>query len=79
VVEKSTLPVRTAEAMERILSSNDKGLEFDVISNPEFMAEGTAVKDMQHPDRVLVGGRPTPSGSRRSSTSSRTGCHASAT
>jgi len=64
VVEKSTLPVRTAEAMERILSSNDKGLEFDVISNPEFMAEGTAVKDMQHPDRVLVGGRPTPSGQR---------------
>ena len=64
VVEKSTLPVRTAEAMERILSSNDKGLEFDVISNPEFMAEGTAVRDMQHPDRVLVGGRPTPSGQR---------------
>ena len=64
VVEKSTLPVRTAEAMERILSSNDKGLAFDVISNPEFMAEGTAVKDMEHPDRVLIGGRPTPSGQR---------------
>lgn len=62
VVEKSTLPVRTAEAMERILNSNDKGLFFDVVSNPEFLAEGTAIKDMENPDRVLVGGRETPSG-----------------
>jgi len=62
VVEKSTLPVRTAEAMERILNSNEKGLFFDVVSNPEFLAEGTAVEDMQKPDRVLVGGRQTPSG-----------------
>jgi UDPglucose 6-dehydrogenase len=62
VVEKSTLPVRTAEAMERILNSNEKGLFFDVVSNPEFLAEGTAVEDMQQPDRVLVGGRQTPSG-----------------
>ena len=60
VVEKSTLPVRTAEAMERILNSN--GLRFDVISNPEFLAEGTAIRDMQNPDRVLVGGRETASG-----------------
>jgi UDPglucose 6-dehydrogenase len=62
VVEKSTLPVRTAEAMERILNSNEKGLFFDVVSNPEFLAEGTAVDDMRNPDRVLIGGRQTPSG-----------------
>ena len=62
VVEKSTLPVRTAEAMERILNSNGNGLHFDVLSNPEFLAEGTAVRDMQNPDRVLIGGRETESG-----------------
>jgi UDPglucose 6-dehydrogenase len=62
VVEKSTLPVRAAEAMERILNSNDKGLYFDVVSNPEFLAEGTAIRDMEEPDRVLVGGHNTPSG-----------------
>jgi UDPglucose 6-dehydrogenase len=62
VVEKSTLPVRTAEAMEYILNSNNKGITFDVLSNPEFLAEGTAVNDMQNPDRVLIGGRDTPSG-----------------
>jgi len=62
VVEKSTLPVRTSEAMERILNSNDKGLFFDVISNPEFLAEGTAIRDMEDPDRVLIGGRETDSG-----------------
>ena len=55
VIEKSTLPVRTAEAMHRILESNDKGLHFDVISNPEFMAEGTAIDDLENPDRVLIG------------------------
>jgi len=62
IVEKSTLPVRTAEAMERILNSNEKGLHFDVLSNPEFLAEGTAVRDMENPDRILVGGRQTESG-----------------
>ena len=62
VVEKSTLPVRTAEAMERILDSNSKGLHFDVVSNPEFLAEGTAIRDMEEPDRVLIGGRETSSG-----------------
>lgn len=62
VVEKSTLPVRTAEAMERILNSNNRGLHFDVISNPEFLAEGTAIRDMENPDRVLIGGRETESG-----------------
>lgn len=62
VVEKSTLPVRTAEAMENILNSNDRGLHFDVLSNPEFLAEGTAIEDMHNPDRVLIGAHPTPSG-----------------
>ncbi|MBU8902676.1 MAG: nucleotide sugar dehydrogenase, partial [Victivallales bacterium] len=55
VIEKSTLPVRTAEAMHRILQSNIKGLNFDIISNPEFMAEGTAIDDLQSPGRVLIG------------------------
>lgn len=62
VVEKSTLPVRTAEAMRRILQSNTKGLNFDIISNPEFMAEGTAVSDLQNPDRVLIGALETSAG-----------------
>jgi UDPglucose 6-dehydrogenase len=62
VVEKSTLPVRTAEAMERIFHSQDRGLQFDVVSNPEFLSEGTAIRDMENPDRVLIGARDTPSG-----------------
>jgi len=62
VVEKSTLPVRTAEAMERILHSQDRGLQFEVVSNPEFLAEGTAIRDMEDPDRVLIGARDTPGG-----------------
>ncbi len=62
VVEKSTLPVRTAEAMERILNGNGKGVRFDVLSNPEFLAEGSAVKDLEHPDRVLIGSHETPEG-----------------
>lgn len=64
VVEKSTLPVRTAQAMERILNSNGKGLRFDVLSNPEFLAEGTAIKDLESPDRVLIGSHETPEGRR---------------
>lgn len=56
VVEKSTLPVRTAEAVKRILESAGNGATFDVLSNPEFLAEGTAVKDLLNPDRVLIGG-----------------------
>lgn len=63
VVEKSTVPVRTAEAMERILHAGG-GVAFDVLSNPEFLAEGTAVRDMENPDRVLIGGRDTESGRR---------------
>ncbi|MDD4817078.1 MAG: nucleotide sugar dehydrogenase [Victivallaceae bacterium] len=62
VVEKSTLPVRTAQAMSRILQSNRKHLKFPVVSNPEFLAEGTAINDLQHPDRVLIGGLETPEG-----------------
>ncbi len=62
VVEKSTLPVRTARAMERILHSRDKGIHFVVLSNPEFLAEGTAIRDLENPDRVLIGGPQTPEG-----------------
>ncbi|MEO1615564.1 MAG: UDP-glucose 6-dehydrogenase [Planctomycetota bacterium] len=56
VVEKSTLPVRTAEAVKRILSNTENGATFDVLSNPEFLAEGTAIEDLLEPDRVLIGG-----------------------
>ena len=56
VVEKSTLPVRTAEAMARILHSGNSETQFSVVSNPEFLAEGTAIDDLENPDRVLIGG-----------------------
>ncbi len=56
IVEKSTLPVRTAEAVSRILTSSGNGATFEVLSNPEFLAEGTAVEDLLKPDRVLIGG-----------------------
>ncbi len=62
IVEKSTLPVRTAEAMERVLHSGDNEVHFEVLSNPEFLAEGTAVSDLEDPDRVLIGGHETDSG-----------------
>jgi len=62
IVEKSTLPVKTALAMERILTSQENDTHFDVVSNPEFLAEGTAVKDLEDPDRVLIGSRETQSG-----------------
>lgn len=62
IVEKSTLPVKTALAMERILKSNDSHVHFEVLSNPEFLAEGTAIRDLENPDRVLVGSRLTESG-----------------
>ncbi len=61
-VEKSTVPVRTAEAVERILHSGANPVRFEVLSNPEFMAEGTAIDDLANPSRVLIGGRETPSG-----------------
>ncbi|MBW2096436.1 MAG: nucleotide sugar dehydrogenase, partial [Deltaproteobacteria bacterium] len=59
VVEKSTLPVKTSLAMERILSGGNDQVYFDVVSNPEFLAEGTAIKDLETPDRVLVGSHET--------------------
>lgn len=62
VVEKSTIPVRTAEAMRTILESNSLSGMFQVLSNPEFLAEGTAVQDMENPDRILIGGDQTPEG-----------------
>jgi UDPglucose 6-dehydrogenase len=64
VIEKSTLPVKTAQTMENILNANEKKIRFEVISNPEFLAEGTAVKDLLEPDRVLIGSRETPEGLR---------------
>jgi UDPglucose 6-dehydrogenase len=62
IVEKSTLPVRTADAMERILNANDKGIHFEVLSNPEFLAEGSAIEDLENPDRVLIGSKLTGAG-----------------
>ena len=62
IVEKSTIPVKTAEAIITILRANSKSGQFDVLSNPEFLAEGTAVEDLTCPDRVLIGGEQTPSG-----------------
>jgi UDPglucose 6-dehydrogenase len=62
IVEKSTLPVRTAEAMERILKASNRGIKFEVVSNPEFLAEGSAIPDLLEPDRVLIGAHQTPEG-----------------
>ncbi len=64
VIEKSTLPVKTALAMERILNSNHHGIAFDVLSNPEFLAEGSAVRDLESPDRILIGSEQTEEGLR---------------
>ncbi|WP_396191190.1 UDP-glucose 6-dehydrogenase [Flavobacterium sp.] len=62
VVEKSTLPVRTAEAIKNILDHTGNGVQFQILSNPEFLAEGTAVEDLLAPDRVLIGGDTSPEG-----------------
>jgi UDPglucose 6-dehydrogenase len=62
IVEKSTIPVKTAEAILTILRSNSSHGEFQVLSNPEFLAEGTAVADLLEPDRILIGGERTPAG-----------------
>ena len=56
VIEKSTLPVRTAEALKNILNNTGNGVNYQILSNPEFLAEGTAVDDLMNPDRVLIGG-----------------------
>lgn len=62
VVEKSTLPVRTASAIKDILDNTGNGVNFQILSNPEFLAEGTAVEDLFAPDRVLIGGDTTTEG-----------------
>ncbi len=62
IVEKSTLPVRTAEALKSILNNTGNGVQFQILSNPEFLAEGTAVPDLLSPDRVLIGGETSPEG-----------------
>jgi len=64
VVEKSTVPVRTAEAIEKILchNTNSKGIKYQILSNPEFLSEGTAIQDFLNPDRVLIGGSQCPEG-----------------
>ena len=62
VIEKSTLPVRTAEKIKEILEENSKNIHFEILSNPEFLAEGTAIQDLFKSDRVLIGGEQTESG-----------------
>ena len=64
VVEKSTVPVRTAEAIARILNTGNDERRFYILSNPEFLAEGSAMHDLEEPDRVLIGAEPTPEGQR---------------
>ena len=59
VVEKSTVPIKTAEKIKEILDQNHKGISFEILSNPEFLAEGTAIDDMFNPNRVLIGGNET--------------------
>ena len=62
VVEKSTLPVKTAEAIQNILDNTGNGVDFQILSNPEFLAEGTAIQDLFKSDRILIGGDETESG-----------------
>ena len=62
IVEKSTLPVRTAEKIKEILTNENKNIKFEILSNPEFLAEGTAIQDLFKSDRVLIGGDQTPEG-----------------
>jgi UDPglucose 6-dehydrogenase len=64
VIEKSTLPVRTAEKIKKILGESTSNIQFEVLSNPEFLAEGTAIQDLFKSDRVLIGGDETKSGKR---------------
>lgn len=62
IVEKSTVPVRTSEKIKKILRLNNRDVDFQILSNPEFLAEGTAMRDLEIPDRVLIGGDNTPGG-----------------
>lgn len=61
-MEKSTVPVRTAAALKKVLCANEAGHKFTILSSPEFLAEGTAIKDLRSPDRVLIGGETNPDG-----------------
>lgn len=62
IIEKSTIPVRAADTLNKILHSDNNSVRFEILSNPEFMAEGTAISDMEQPDRVLIGSMETESG-----------------
>ena len=62
VIEKSTVPIRTAEKIKEVLEENSYGIHFEILSNPEFLAEGTAIDDMLYPSRVLIGGEKTTKG-----------------
>jgi len=62
IIEKSTLPVRTAERIKEVLEENSSDIHFEILSNPEFLAEGTAIQDLFKSDRVLIGGDPSESG-----------------
>ena len=62
IVEKSTVPIRTAERIKEILDTEGKGVNFEILSNPEFLAEGTAIQDLFKSDRVLIGGEDTEKG-----------------
>jgi UDPglucose 6-dehydrogenase len=62
IVEKSTVPCRTAQLVADTLAVNRPGVQFEILSNPEFLAAGTAVNDLMYPDRILIGSAPTPSG-----------------
>lgn len=62
IIEKSTLPVRTADSIKRILKSNRNNVHFEVLSNPEFLAEGTAIEDLLNADRILIGSENSESG-----------------
>ena len=68
IVEKSTLPVRTAQAIKDVLLNTGNGVKFEILSNPEFLAEGTAIDDLLKPDRVLIGGDNTELGIRAKET-----------
>jgi len=62
IVEKSTVPIKTAEKINEILKKENRRVKFEILSNPEFLAEGTAIEDMFNPDRVLIGGESTETG-----------------
>ena len=69
VVEKSTVPVMTAQTIARVLQANSEGeCKFQILSNPEFLAEGTAIRDLEAPSRVLIGGERTPEGDKAAAT-----------